>query len=98
MQETVFCSGCGTEINARADVCPKCGVKNHTAKHKDRMIAAGLALLLGGLGAHKFYLNQPGMGIIYFIFCWTFIPALIAAIEGILYLCMSDADFSHKYN
>ncbi len=29
--------------------------------------------------------------------CWTFIPAVIALIEGIVYLAMSDAKFAAKY-
>lgn len=56
------------------------------ANGKSRIAAALFALLLGGIGVHKFYLGQIGMGIVYLLFCWTFIPALIAFIEGIIYL------------
>lgn len=62
------------------------------------MAAAIIALVLGGIGAHKFYLNQPGMGLVYLVFFWTFIPAIVAFVEGILYLLMSDADFQARYN
>ena len=31
------------------------------------------------------------------IFFWTFIPALVAFIEFIIYLCTSDEDFARKY-
>ena len=48
---------------------------------KDPTTAVLLALFLGGLGAHKFYLGQTGAGIVYLLFCWTSIPALIALIE-----------------
>ncbi|RZH02470.1 hypothetical protein EXE00_19205 [Acinetobacter pittii] len=41
--------------------------------------------------------GRVGQGILYLIFCWTFIPAIIAFIEGILYLCSSDEDFAKKY-
>ncbi len=61
------------------------------------MVAALLALLLGGFGAHKFYLGQGGLGVIYLLLCWTFIPAIVALVEGIIYLTMSDAEFSRKY-
>ena len=40
-----------------------------------------LALFLGGLGIHKFYLGQPGLGVLYILFCWTYIPSIIALIE-----------------
>ncbi|HON12022.1 MAG TPA: TM2 domain-containing protein [Chitinispirillaceae bacterium] len=69
-----------------------------TASSKDRVTAGVLAILLGGLGVHKFYLGKAGTGCLYILFCWTFIPALIALIEGIVYLTMDDASFSLKYN
>ena len=65
---------------------------------KSKTTAALLALFLGGLGIHKFYLGQGGLGILYLIFCWTFIPGIIAFFEFIIYLVMSDADFNAKYN
>lgn len=65
---------------------------------KSKTVAAVLAIFLGGLGIHKFYLKQPGWGIAYIIFCWTYIPAIIGFIEGIMYLCMSDENFDYKYN
>ncbi|WP_143222471.1 TM2 domain-containing protein [Acinetobacter sp. ANC 4470] len=64
---------------------------------KNRIVAAILAFFLGGFGVHKFYLGQIGWGIIYLLFCWTFIPALVAFIEFIIYLCTSDKDFARKY-
>ena len=40
-----------------------------------------LAVFIGGIGAHKFYLEQIGLGILYAVFFWTFIPSIIALIE-----------------
>ena len=65
---------------------------------KDRVMAAVLAFFLGGIGAHRFYLGQVAAGILYLVFCWTMIPALIALIEGITYLSMSDESFDRQYN
>lgn len=46
-------------------------------------IAAGLfGIFLGGLGIHKFYLGQIGWGIVYILFCWTYIPGIVGLIEG----------------
>jgi len=64
---------------------------------KSKGIAVVLAWLLGGLGAHKFYLGQAGWGVVYLLFCWTFIPSFIAFIEGLIYLFMSEANFARKY-
>lgn len=42
------------------------------------------AFFLGGFGAHKFYSGRIFQGIMYIAFSWTFIPSVIALIEGIL--------------
>lgn len=65
---------------------------------RNRVTAALLALFLGGLGVHKFYLGQAVQGIIYILFCWTFIPSLIAFVEAMIYLTMKDEDFAAKYS
>ena len=62
-----------------------------------KFVAALLAILLGGLGIHKFYLHKPVQGIFYILFFWTIIPALIGFIEGIVYLCMSEENFVWHY-
>jgi len=72
-------------------------INHQQAGNKSRIVAAILAFFLGGLGIHKFYLGQIGWGIIYLIFCWTFIPSIVAFIEFIIYLCTSDEDFAKKY-
>jgi TM2 domain-containing membrane protein YozV len=104
---TKFCQACGSSIDLQAEICPKCGVRQpgtsqsiavgdmsslggHRAG-KSRTTAAVIAIFLGGLGIHKFYLGQAVVGIIYLVLCWTFIPAIIAFIEGIIWLTQSDA-------
>ena len=101
-----FCFECGTRINLKAEICPHCGVRQlsppgiiglSSPNGRNRIAAAIFALLLGGLGIHKFYLGRVGQGILYLIFCWTFIPAIVGFIEGIIYLTMSDQAFIEKY-
>ena len=103
---TKFCFACGEVVDSRAEICPKCGVRQQqqagsfsatTPSGKSRMAAALFALLLGGLGAHKFYLGKWIQGLIYLLFCWTFIPAIIGLIEGIILLTKSDATFAAEY-
>ena len=58
-----------------------------SGKVVNKAVYCVLALLLGGVGAHKFYAGKTGTGICYLLFCWTAIPAVIALIEGIAALC-----------
>ncbi|MHA1718920.1 MAG: NINE protein [Promethearchaeota archaeon] len=64
---------------------------------KDRVTAGILAIILGGLGIHKFYLNNIGMGILYLCFSCTGIPEIIGLIEGIIYLTENDEEFYVKH-
>lgn len=103
-----YCRDCGALISIKAEICPKCGVRQMAApgsinlgptapNGRNRLVAALLALFLGGLGAHKFYLGQTGKGILYLLFFWTCIPAILGFIEFILLLAMSDEAFSQQY-
>ncbi|MDX4064515.1 TM2 domain-containing protein [Aliarcobacter skirrowii] len=71
-----------------------------------KIVAGILAILLGGLGVHKFYLGCTTAGIIMllvFIFGFillglpSLIIAVIAFIEGLIYLFKSDDDFEQTY-
>jgi TM2 domain-containing membrane protein YozV len=105
----INCGECGKQISDQAAACPHCGAPV-TGRYqpattpvvvkipKSRSTAVALAILLGGLGIHKFYLNQPRSGFWYAIFCWTFIPAIIGFFEGIKYLRMSDLEFQKRYD
>ncbi len=64
---------------------------------KNRVTAAILALVLGGIGAHRFYLGQM-IGLLYLFFCWTFIPMAVGLIEAIIWFCMTDDDWDRAYN
>lgn len=55
-------------------------------KKVNKMVYILLAFFLGGIGGHKFYSGKIGLGVVYLIFCWTFIPLIISFIEAILAL------------
>jgi TM2 domain-containing membrane protein YozV len=64
---------------------------------KDKTTTALLALFLGGLGVHRFYLGRT-IGILYLLFCWTLIPSLIGFIEFIVFLAMDNESFNRSFN
>ena len=52
-------------------------------KKKSSSTALLLAILLGGFGAHHFYLGNIGMGVVYLLFSWTGLTYLAGWIEAI---------------
>lgn len=81
-----------------------------TPAGKSRIATALLALFLGYLGIHKFYLGQTVLGIVFLLIntvglwvtwmvLWTpnFIVGIIVFIEFIIYLTKSDEDFHQTY-
>jgi len=60
---------------------------------KSKIVAGILAILLGGLGVHRFYMGHIGKGILYLLFCWTGIPGILALIEGVMFLVKTDGEF-----
>ena len=95
-----YCSGCGKPIHKTATSCPSCGARSRSSSRdeKNKLVAGLLAIFLGGLGIHKFYLGRGGWGVVYLLLCWTFIPAIVAFFEGILLLVMSEDRFDEKFN
>ncbi|MBD5210774.1 MAG: NINE protein [Bacteroidales bacterium] len=72
---------------------------------KSRVVAALLALFLGGLGIHEFYLGKTGTGVAFLLITlltsWLVFPVviigIICLIQAISYLCMSEQSFNEKY-
>ena len=72
------------------------------AQARDKKIICGvLALLMGGLGVHKFVLGYTKEGVIMLLLCFTFVLApvmgLIGFVEGIIYLTKTDEEFLETY-
>lgn len=66
-------------------------------RNLNRVTAGVLALLLGWVGVHKFYMGKIAQGVVMAVFSFSGVPAVIAIVEGILYLTMSDYNFREKY-
>ncbi|WP_084675061.1 zinc ribbon domain-containing protein [Hippea jasoniae] len=81
LKATKFCTNCGAEIDAKAEICPKCGVKQPSSNSpaKNPGLAAVLSFLFTGLG--QIYNGQIGKGII-FIVMYSISIALMFVVVG----------------
>lgn len=90
-----YCPNCGKETNPNAAVCLNCGyaltntniVAGENAKSK--LVAGLLALFLGGLGIHNFYLGYTQKGVIQLLVtllgsCLFFIGPMVTAIWALV--------------
>jgi len=73
---------------------------------KNKLVASLLALLLGGLGIHKFYLGYKRSGFVMLALFFagavtlgltTFVALAVAFIEALIYLCKSEEQFQTQY-
>lgn len=63
---------------------------------KSKGMAILLALLLGGIGAHRFYMGHVGRGLLCAMFFWTFIPLIISFFDIFRIAVSSDAAFQRR--
>jgi TM2 domain-containing membrane protein YozV len=55
--------------------------QQYDAVRRDEIVGILLALFLGTFGVHHFYLRRTGLGILYCVFFWSGIPAILGFIE-----------------
>ena len=88
-----------------SDIRPLAGTRL-TGQRKSKVIAGLLAIFIGGLGLHKFYLGYTRAGVIMLVvyilgFALFAIPTMIvgviALIEGIIYLSRPADQFHETY-
>ena len=112
-KDSKFCSSCGGQFEFQKQQSPASAPSTETYTNepqprsaqstqyvrppKDRTVAVILALLLGGFGVHKFYLENNSSGLLYLCFFWTGIPEIIGFIEGIIYLTESEEEFQENH-
>ena len=69
---------------------------------KDKNVAAILALFMGAIGVHKFYLGRIGVGILYLLGAVTVVgipfTALLALIDFFVLALMDNDEFNRRYN
>ena len=86
-----YCQECGEVINIKAELCPKCGVRQAggtgmNAEQKENqnkwLITLVLCWLVGVFGVHRFYTGHTMIGILQLITfggcgIWTIIDLII---------------------
>jgi Tfp pilus assembly major pilin PilA/TM2 domain-containing membrane protein YozV len=93
----IACGACGKTLHQTAPICPHCGASQRSRGYKSKVAAGLLAIFLGGLGVHRFYLGQ-WWGVFYLLLFWTLVPGLIALIEGIVFLVANQESWDQRHN
>ena len=92
-------------VASSTPVPPQYATTSQVPQGKSKVAAGLLAIFLGGLGIHKFYLGYTTQGIILLLvtilgallLVGPLITGVISLIEGIIYLTKSDEDFYNIY-
>lgn len=104
-----YCPKCGAKIEGKTSFCPQCGTRlnpanaagmqRKEANEKNRLTAGLLAIFLGTIGIHYFYLGKTTAGILSIVLslCSCGIWSILMFIQGIVILTLSDEDFTRKY-
>jgi TM2 domain-containing membrane protein YozV len=87
-----YCTECGALINTKAEICPKCGVRQYVlsttisaeiTEQRNKWITCLLfCWFLGVFGVHRFYTGHTVLGVIQLLTfgccgIWTFIDFII---------------------
>ena len=86
----MFCSNCGKEIDDKAAICIHCGVatgiNNKEEKGNDWTTTFLLCLLLGIIGAHRFYTGYKIIGAIQLMLIVIGWVLIVPAVVGIIWV------------
>lgn len=83
----------GININVSNNNVSEVPIYVTRSKAVNKVLYCVLAILLGGIGVHKFYAGKIGTGILFLLFCWTWIPLIISLFDFGIGLCkQADAN------
>lgn len=101
MRRVIICPHCSNQLQALSLSCGHCG-----RAYRNRQVAAGIAMVAGVLGAHRFYLKSWVLGATYVAASVTALAiapkaiALVAAasiLEGAVFLVMPETSWRRTY-
>ncbi|WP_017303926.1 NINE protein [Spirulina subsalsa] len=62
------------------------------------LVGAVMPMVVPLVGLHKFYLRQPGWGVVYLLLFATPIPHVASAVEAVWYLLLPSEEFEQRFN
>lgn len=65
---------------------------------KNQLTTILLTLFFGSFGIHRFYLGQIFYGLLYIVLAATGISSILAIIDLIMFIIMTEEEFNYKYN
>ncbi len=89
------CKTCGSLFGREYKFCPACGLQH--GKPINKSVLLFLTFFFGGFGAHKFYVKKYWQGLFYLLFCFTYVPAIIALVEFVIYASTSAEKLQEEY-
>ena len=96
---TTCCPGCGAQQNEYNNVNNNSPFEPCGPEGKSRGVAAILALIIGGLGIHYFYIGKVNAGIycllLSLVTCGLW--ATITFVQGIIFFTMTNSEFEEKF-
>lgn len=96
-EDAVMCTHCGRQVEQLKSEQPNIVINNTNtnansntnnsgcAKPKNKWVALLLCIFLGFLGAHKFYEEKAGMGVLYLLTCGLFGIGLVIDFIALLF-------------
>jgi len=104
LEDAKKCKYCGEWLNSESKVVST----NSVISKKSKTTAGLLAIFLGWIGIHKFYLGRTKWGVIHIVvfmvspIALTFFAPLLMGfagfIQGIIIISMNEAEFDRKFN
>ena len=82
-----YCNHCGATSDTQAKFCSSCGKSSEAGiSEKSFVTTLILAVILGGLGVHRFYVGKIGTGILMFLTLgglgiWSLIDLIVIALQ-----------------
>ena len=84
--------------NERIDTDGMTSSRQPHGRGKHKIVAGLLAVVLGFLGAHHFYLGSFSSGFTVLLMSCFGVGFIVGPVEGVMLLVMSDVEFDAKYN